>query len=411
MAVASASVFPSLREGVAYLDTGATSQTPEPVIAAVDDYYRHHRASVHRGVYALAIEATGLFEGARTSLAARMGVAAEDTVFARNATELFNLVSRGWGESHVRAGDRILVSRMEHHSNFVPWWRLAKQVGAELVEVPVLDDGRLDREAMTGLLPGARLLALTHVSNVLGTINPVAEIVAEARAHGVVTVIDGAQAVPQIPVDVGAIDADFYVWTGHKAYGPTGIGVLHGKRERLLETEPLLGGGHMISKVSYDEVKFAAPPERFEAGTSAIAEAVGLGAAISWLDAPDGAGGIDAVRAHSRDITAYALARLAADVAGITLFGPGADAPDAGCPDDKAGVISFALDGVHPHDIAEILARSGVCVRAGHHCAQPLMERLGVSATTRASIAVHTTREEIDQLVDGLHEVQRIFGD
>jgi cysteine desulfurase/selenocysteine lyase len=400
-----------LKTGVAYLDTGATSQTPEPVIAAVDDYYRHHRASVHRGVYALAIEATGLFEGARTSIATRMGVAAENTVFARNATELFNLVSRGWGETHVQAGDRILVSRMEHHSNFVPWWRLAKQTGAELVEVPIDNHGRLDREALTALLPGARLLALTHVSNVLGTINPVAEIVAQAREQGVVTVIDGAQAVPQIPVDVGAIDADFYVWTGHKAYGPTGIGVLHGRRERLLETEPLLGGGHMIAKVSYEEVRFAAPPERFEAGTSAIAEAVGLGTAIEWLDAPDGAGGIDAVRAHGKDVTGYALQRLAADVPGITLFGPGAEAPDDGCPDDKAAVVSFALDGVHPHDVAEILARHGVCVRAGHHCAQPLMDRLGVSATTRASFAVHTTCEEIDQLVDGLLDVRRIFGD
>ncbi len=392
--------FPTLAANpdVAYLDSGATSQTPEPVLAAIDDYYRHHRASVHRGVYALAIEATGLFEGARTQIAKRMGVAAEDTVFGRNATELLNLVAQGWGEQHVGAGDRILVTRMEHHSNFVPWWRLAQKVGAELVEVPIDDDGRIEREALTALLPGAKLLAVTHVSNVLGTINPVADIVREAREQGVVTVIDGAQAVPQLPVDAGAIDADFYVWTGHKAYGPTGIGVLHGKRERLLETAPLLGGGHMISKVSFDEVKFALPPERFEAGTSAIAEAVGLGAAIKWLDEV----GIDNVRAHSQELTTYGLDQLAA-VEGVTTYGP--------VGEDRAGIITFTVDGVHPHDVAEILGRQGVCVRAGHHCAQPLMERLGVSASTRASIGVHSTERDIDQLVAGLGEVQRIFGD
>lgn len=392
--------FPTLAANpdVAYLDSGATSQTPEPVLAAIDDYYRHHRASVHRGVYALAIEATGLFEGARTQIAKRMGVAAEDTVFGRNATELLNLVAQGWGEQHVGAGDRILVTRMEHHSNFVPWWRLAQKVGAELVEVPIDDDGRIDREALTALLPDAKLLAVTHVSNVLGTINPVADIVREAREQGVVTVIDGAQAVPQLPVDAGAIDADFYVWTGHKAYGPTGIGVLHGKRERLLETAPLLGGGHMISKVSFDEVKFALPPERFEAGTSAIAEAVGLGAAIKWLDEV----GIDNVRAHSQELTTYGLDQLAA-VDGVTTYGP--------IGEDRAGIITFTVDGVHPHDVAEILGRQGVCVRAGHHCAQPLMERLGVSASTRASIGVHSTERDIDQLVAGLGEVQRIFGD
>lgn len=392
--------FPTLAANpdVAYLDSGATSQTPEPVLAAIDDYYRHHRASVHRGVYALAIEATGLFEGARTQIAKRMGVAAEDTVFGRNATELLNLVAQGWGEQHVGAGDRILVTRMEHHSNFVPWWRLAQKVGAELVEVPIDDDGRIDREALTALLPDAKLLAVTHVSNVLGTINPVADIVREAREQGVVTVIDGAQAVPQLPVDAGAIDADFYVWTGHKAYGPTGIGVLHGKRERLLETAPLLGGGHMISKVSFDEVKFALPPERFEAGTSAIAEAVGLGAAIKWLDEV----GIDNVRAHSQELTTYGLDQLAA-VEGVTTYGP--------VGEDRAGIITFTVDGVHPHDVAEILGRQGVCVRAGHHCAQPLMERLGVSASTRASIGVHSTERDIDQLVAGLGEVQRIFGD
>jgi cysteine desulfurase / selenocysteine lyase len=391
--------FPTLaREGVAYLDSAATSQTPDVVLAAMDEYYRHHRASVHRGTYPLAAEATDLFEGARTRIARALNWSARDTVFTRNASEALNVAAHGWGRQHVGAGDRILVTRMEHHSNFVPWWMLAREVGAELVEVPLDGSGQLDREALTRLLPGAKVLAVAHVSNVVGTINPVAEIVAEAREHGVVTVIDGSQAVPQLPVDLAAIDADFYVWTGHKAYGPTGVGVLHGRHDVLLDTEPLIGGGHMISSVSFDDVKWAAPPARFEAGTSAIAEVIGLGAAIDWLV---GELGMENVRAHELDLTAYALERLGAEE-DVTLHGP-ADASQRGA------LVSFALRGVHPHDVSEILGRRGVCVRAGHHCAQPLMQHLGESATTRASFAVHTTREEIDQLVDGLAEVRRIF--
>jgi cysteine desulfurase/selenocysteine lyase len=270
-------------------------------------------------------------------------------------------------------------------------------VGAELVEVPVDDEGILDLDALDALLPGAKVLAFTHVSNVVGTITPAADIVRRAREHGVVTVIDGSQAVPQIPVDLSEIDADFYAWTGHKAYGPTGVGILHGRHERLLETEPLIGGGHMISTVSFEDVRWAAPPARFEAGTSAIAEVIGLGAAVDWLQAL----GMDSVRAHEKELAAYALERLG-DVEGLTIHGP-ADA------ERRGALVSFALQGVHPHDVAEILGRRGVCVRAGHHCAQPLMQRLGESATTRASFAVHTTREEVDQLVDGLAEVQRIF--
>jgi len=390
--------FPTLRRaGVAYLDSAATSQTPEPVLAAMDDYYRHHRASVHRGVYPLAAEATDLFEGARDRVARWLRWPSRDTVFTRNATEALNLVAVGWGRQHVGAGDRILVTRMEHHSNFVPWWSLARAVGAELVEVPVTADGRLDLDALDALLPGAKLLAVAHVSNVVGTINPVADLVRRARAAGVVTVVDGSQAVPQIPVDLSDIDADFYAWTGHKAYGPTGIGVLHGRHERLVETEPLLGGGHMISSVSFAEVRWATPPTRFEAGTSAIAEGIGLGAAVAWLDDL----GMDNVRAHEREITAYAWERLS-EIEGLTLHGP-AD------PDQRGALVSFALEGVHPHDVAEILGRRGVCVRAGHHCAQPLMEHLGESATTRASFAVHTTREEVDALVDGLADVKKVF--
>ncbi|HEY6758153.1 MAG TPA: SufS family cysteine desulfurase [Baekduia sp.] len=392
------SQFPTLaREGVAYLDSAATSQTPEAVMAAMDDYYRHHRASVHRGVYPLAAEATDLFEGARTRIAAFLNWSARDTVFTRNASEALNVVAHGWGRRHVGSGDRILVTRMEHHSNFVPWWMLARDTGAELVEVPIDDEGVLDLEALDALLPGAKVLAFTHVSNVVGTITPAAEIVRRARAAGVVTVVDGSQAVPQMPVDLAAIDADFYAWTGHKAYGPTGVGVLHGRHDMLLDTEPLIGGGHMISSVSFDDVRWAAPPARFEAGTSAIAEVIGLGAAVDWL----GEIGMDAVRAHEVDLTSYALERLG-EMDDVVVHGP-RDAAGRGA------LVSFALKGVHPHDVSEIIGRRGVCVRAGHHCAQPLMQRLGESATTRASFAVHTTRDEIDQLVDALDEVRRIF--
>ena len=390
--------FPTLqREGVAYLDSAATSQTPDAVLAAMDDYYRHHRASVHRGTYPLAAEATDLFEGARTRIAQWLNWPSRDTVFTRNASEALNVVAHGWGRRHVGKGDRILVSRMEHHSNFVPWWMLAQEVGAELVEVPLTGDGVLDLDALDALLPGAKVLAVAHVSNVIGTINPVAEIVRRARAAGVVTVIDGSQAVPQIPVDLGAIDADFYAWTGHKAYGPTGVGVLHGRHDLLLDTEPLIGGGHMISTVSFDEVRWAAPPARFEAGTSAIAEVIGLGAAVDFLDGL----GMENVRAHEAELTAYALERLG-EVEGVSLHGPRD-------PEQRGSLVSFAVKGIHPHDVSEILGRRGVCVRAGHHCAQPLMQYLDESATTRASFAVHTTREEIDALVDGLAEVRRIF--
>jgi cysteine desulfurase/selenocysteine lyase len=390
--------FPTLqREGLAYLDSAATSQTPDAVLAAMDDYYRHHRASVHRGVYPLAAEATELFEGARTRVGEWLRWPSSDTVFTRNASEAINLVASGWGRRHVGAGDTVLVTRMEHHSNFVPWWSLAKEVGARLVEVPIDDEGILDLDALDRLLPGAKVLAVAHISNVVGTINPIAEIARRAREAGVVTVVDGSQAVPQIPVDLEALGADFYAWTGHKAYGPTGIGILHGRHDLLLQTEPLIGGGHMISSVSFDDVRWAAPPARFEAGTSAIAEGIGLGAAVAWLQEL----GMENVRAHELEIAAYATERLS-EVPGITLHGP-AD------PEKRGALISFALAGIHPHDVAEILGRRGVCVRAGHHCAQPLMQRLGETATTRASFAVHTTREEIDALVEGLAEVRRIF--
>jgi cysteine desulfurase / selenocysteine lyase len=392
--------FPTLgREGLVYLDSAATSQTPAPVIAAMTDDYERHRASVHRGVYPLAQEATDLYEGARERVAAWLGWPARDTIFTRNATEALNLVAYAWGHANLRPGDRVVVTEMEHHSGIVPWQLACQATGATLDRIGVDDDGQLLLDQLDALLAGGdvKVVGVVHVSNVLGTINPVAEIARRAHAAGAITVVDGAQAVPQIPVDLRAIDADFYAWTGHKAYGPTGIGVLHG-RHALLETmPPFLGGGHMISAVTWEGSRWAETPAKFEAGTSPIAEAAGLGAAVELLQEI----GIDTIRAHELDVTAYALERLAS-VPGLTIHGPRD-------PEARGALVSFALDGVHPHDVAEILGAQGVCVRAGHHCAQPLMARLDETATTRASFAIHTTHEEVDALIEGLARVREVF--
>ena len=396
-----AAAFPVLeREGLVYLDSAATSQKPHAVIDAMADFMRHHNASVHRGVYPLAVEATEAFEGARTRVAQFAGSTARETVFTANATAAMNVVAQAWGRANLGPGDRVVVTEMEHHSVIVPFHMICRERGAELDVVGVDDEGRLKLDELDAhLAPRPKLVAVTHLSNVLGTINPVEEIVRRAHAAGALVLVDGSQAVPQIPVDVGAIDADFYAWTGHKAYGPTGVGVLHGRRELLAAMPPVLGGGHMISSVSFDEIRFAEAPAKFEAGTSPIVEAVGLGAAVDWM-----AGlGIDAIRAHERELVAYALERLA-EVPGLTVFGP----PEA---EGRGAVVSFGLDHAHPHDVADIIGRQGVCVRAGHHCAQPLMQRLGVGATTRASFAVHNTREDVDRLAEALAEVDRIFGD
>ncbi len=384
--------FPTLdREGIVYLDAAATSQTPRAVLAAMEDYYAHHRASVHRGVYPVAAEATDLFEGARHRVARFVGAEARATVFTRNATEALNLVARGV----AGPGDRVVLSEMEHHSNLVPW----QMTGAELLWLGVDADGHLDFAQLDGFLAGGdvRAVAVTHLSNVLGTINPVAEICARARAAGALSVVDGSQAVPQLPVDVAELGCDFYAWTGHKAYGPTGVGVLHGRREALEALPPLLGGGHMIAAVTKEGPRWAEVPTRFEAGTGAIAEVIGLGAAVDFLAAI----GMDAVREHEREITAYALERLAA-LDGVSLDGPRE-------ADDRGALVSFALEGVHPHDVAEIIGARGVCVRAGHHCAQVLMAALGHQATTRASFSVHSTREDVDALVAGIGRVQEVF--
>jgi len=391
--------FPVLpHTGVAYLDSAATSQTPLPVIEAMDAYYREYRASIHRGVYPLAAAATEAYEGARDKVAAFAGSTSSETVFTRNATEAINLVAYAWGGANVGAGDLIVVTEMEHHSNLVPWQLLAQRTGAELGYVPIDDEGLLVLEELDALLArGPKLVAVAHASNVLSTVNPVEEIARRAHAAGAVVLVDGSQAAPHMPVDVGALGADFYAWTAHKAYGPTGIGVLHGRRELLEAMPPFLGGGHMISRVERFESRWAEPPMKFEAGTSPIAEAVGLGAAVDYLSRL----GMPAVREHGQEIAAYALERLG-EVEGLTIHG----ARDL---EKRGSVISFAMEGLHPHDVAEILGREGVCVRAGHHCAQVLMQRLGVAATTRASIAVHTTRDDIDRLIAGLGRVQEIF--
>jgi cysteine desulfurase / selenocysteine lyase len=390
-----ATEFPALaREGLSYLDSAATAQTARPVLDAMDRYYEHYRASIHRGVYPMAAEATAAYEGARERIAAFTGSTAGETVFTRNATEALNLVARGWGGQHVGPDDLVVLTRMEHHSNIVPW----QMLGCRLAYVDIDDEGVLDLDELDALLAqGPKAVAVAHVSNVLGTVNPIAEIAARAHAAGAIVVVDGSQAVPHLPVDVGALGADFYAWTGHKAYGPTGIGVLHGRRELLEVTEPLLGGGHMIARVNDFESTWAEPPAKFEAGTMPIAEAIGLGAAVDWLSGL----GMENVWEHSRDVVGYAVERLG-EVDGLTLYGPS----DLSL---RGSVCAFSVEGVHPHDVAEILGRRGVCVRAGHHCAQVLMRRLGVPATSRASFAVHSTREEVDRLIEGLAVVREVF--
>jgi cysteine desulfurase/selenocysteine lyase len=391
--------FPILgRPGLVYLDSAATAQTPEPVLAAMDRIYRESNANIHRGVYPLAQEATDAFEGARGMVADWIGSSVEETIFTKNATEAINLVAYSWGRRNVGPGDRVLITEMEHHSNIVPWQLLCAEVGAELRYVPVREDYVLDEDVLEReLAAGPKLLAITHVSNVLGTVNPVQGIIRAAHDAGALVLVDGAQAVPHHRVNVRELDADFYAFTGHKVYGPTGVGVLYAKRALLEEMPPFLGGGDMISRVDFFESRWNALPWKFEAGTSPYVEAVGLGAAIQWLDGL----GIEAVEAHESSVVRYALGRLA-ELDGVSIIGPD-------WSDSRGTAISFAVDGVHPHDVAEILARDGVCVRAGHHCAQPLMRALGVPATSRASIGVHNAPADVDRLVDGLAEVRRIF--
>jgi cysteine desulfurase/selenocysteine lyase len=392
--------FPILaREGLVYLDSAATAQTPSAVLDEMDRIYRHSNANIHRGVYPLAQEATEAFEGARQVIADWIGASVQETIFTKNATEAINLVAYSWGRRNVSAGDRVLITEMEHHSNIVPWQLLCAEVGAELRYVPVTAEYELDLSVLESeLAAGPKLLAITAISNVLGTVNPLEAIIRQAHEAGALVLVDGAQAIPHHRVNVSALDADFFAFTGHKVYGPTGIGVLYAKRELLEEMPPFLGGGDMISRVDFFESRWNDLPWKFEAGTSPYVEAVGLGAAIRWLDSL----GIESVEEHEASVVRYALERLG-EVDGVSIIGPPAGVEPRGT------AISFAVDGVHPHDVAEILARDGVCVRAGHHCAQPLMRALGVPATSRASIAVHNTTADVDALVDGLAEVKRIF--
>jgi cysteine desulfurase / selenocysteine lyase len=385
---------------VAYLDSGASSQRVLASIQAVDRYERRHHSNVHRGSHTLSAEATAAYEGARATVADHIGAQdRREVVFVRNATEAINLVARAWGDAHISEGDRIVLTEMEHHSNIVPWQQLATRRGAEIEWVPLTDDGGLDMARLEQALDrGSKLLAVAHVSNVLGTLNPLREIARLAHDAGAIVVADGAQAAPKLALDVLDLGVDFYALTGHKAYAPTGIGVLWGKLDILRAMEPFLGGGSMIRKVTTAGTTWADVPARFEAGTPAISQAIGLAAALRWLDGI----GMDAITAHEREITSYAMERLG-ELEGLRIFGP----PPT---PDRVGPVSFELEGVHAHDVAEILDRHGVAVRAGHHCAQPLMERLGVAATARASFGVYTTFEEIDRLADGLEDARRIFG-
>ena len=398
-----AAEFPVLRREVngkplVYLDSSATSQTPQRVIDAMVDYYSNHRASVHRGVYDLVNEATDLYEGARERIAAWLGSTVQETIFTANATASINLVSHSWARANLGAGDLIIATEMEHHSDVVPWQLVAIEKDATFEFIPVLDDGQVDLDAFDRLLErGPKLVAVAHISNVLGTINPVAEMTRRAHAAGAVVVVDGTQSVPQIPVDLREIDADFYAWTGHKVYGPTGIGVLHGRRELLEEMPPFISGGHMIRQVFEATSTWTELPGKFEAGTSQIAEAIGLGAAVDFVQEL----GIDAIREHELALTAELLERIQ-EVPGITIHGP-LDAADRGA------LVSFALEGAHPHDIGDILARDGVCVRTGQHCAQPLMRRLNIGSSARASFAVHNSSADIDRLIDGLHNVRKVL--
>jgi len=381
-----------------YLDSANTSQKPEAVIDAIDDYYRRYNANIHRGVYQIAEEATAAYEEARHKVARFINASSsKEVIFTRNVTEAINLVRYSWGRANVHQGDRILLTEMEHHSNLVPWQLLAAETGAELDFLPIDDDGIVELDGLERKLRGVRLLAIAHQSNTLGTINPVHALVEAAHRAGALALVAGAQAVPHMPVDVQALGADFYGFTGHKMCGPTGIGVLWARRELLEAMPPFLAGGEMIKRVHLRDASWNDLPWKFEAGTQAIAEAIGLGVAVDYLSAL----GMPRVREHERALVDYGLERLQ-DVSGITLYGPRE-------PEIHGGAISFTIPGIHPHDLATLIDRDGIAVRAGHHCTQPLMDRLGVPATTRASFYIYNEAGEIDQLVNGIQKAQKVF--
>ena len=381
-----------------YLDSGATSQRPNQVIDAEADFYRHHNANAHRGLYQLGEEATELFEGARAKLASFIGAPAPETVvFTRGTTESMNLIAHGWARTTLREGDEILITEMEHHSNIVPWQMAARATGAALRYIPLTDDGLLDLSDLSSLLTErTKLLSVTGMSNALGTITPLRQLIESAHAVGALVAVDGAQLVPHHRVDVAALDCDFLAISGHKMLGPTASGGLYAKAEHLEAMEPMFGGGEMIREVFHDHATWNDVPYKFEAGTMQIGPQIGLGAAIDYLEAL----GMDEVRAHEAEITRYALDRLID--CGATVFGPKDVA-------DRGGAVSFWYGEVHPHDLATILNEHGVAIRAGHHCAQLVMRRYGVPATARASFYVYTTKQEVDALIDALAAAQDIF--
>jgi cysteine desulfurase / selenocysteine lyase len=395
--------FPILRERVhghklVYLDNAATAQKPDAVIDAISRYYRHDNANIHRGVHRLSERATEAYETARETAQVFLNAEqAREIVFVRGATEAINLVAQTFGRTHIGAGDEVLITAMEHHSNIVPWQMLCEEKGAKLVVAPINERGELKLDEFEKLLgPRTKIAAVTQVSNALGTINPVKEIIRQAHAIGVPVLVDGAQAVPHMPVDVRALDCDFYAFSGHKVYGPTGIGVLYAKAALLEEMPPYQGGGDMISSVTFEKTLYNKIPHKFEAGTPDIAGVIGLGAALEYVSALD----MESVAAHEHALLDYATGKIGS-IEGVRLIGTAAE---------KAGVLSFVMDNVHPHDIGTILDREGIAVRTGHHCAQPVMELFGIAATVRASFGVYNTKEEIDALAASIEKVKEILG-
>jgi cysteine desulfurase/selenocysteine lyase len=383
-----------------FLDSAASSQKPLAVIEALDAYYRHDNANVHRGIYQLSERATAAYEGARVKVARLLNAPdPHEIIWTRNATESINLVAYAWGRRNIGRGDAIILTEMEHHANLVPWQILAQEKDGDLEFIPITDDGILRLDVFDVLLRlKPKLVAFTHVSNTLGTINPVEELTRRAHEAGALVLIDGAQAVPHMPVDVQAIGCDFYVFSGHKALGPTGSGVLWARRELLEAMPPFLGGGDMIREVHLRRSEWNDVPWKFEAGTPDIAAQIGLGVAADYLVSL----GLDRLREHEHELAAYALEVLPREVPGIEIYGPAAD--------QRGGVVSFNLPGIHPHDVAQVLDRYGVAIRAGHHCTMPLHERLNLSATARASFQAYNTTEDVDALVVALREAQRLFG-
>lgn len=382
-----------------YLDSTATTQKPTQVLSAMQNFYLHNNANIHRGVHTLAEESTAMYEDARSKVAKFINAKnSRQVIYTRNATESINLVAYSWGRANIHSGDLILLTEMEHHSNLVPWQILAQEKGARLEFIPVTETGLLNLDVFRSLLEqGPKLVAFTHMSNVLGTINPVREITALAHAAGAVVLVDGAQSVPHLPVDVQELDVDFLAFSAHKMVGPTGIGALYGKEAILEAMPPFMGGGDMIKKVFLRSFSPNDLPYKFEAGTFAIAEAVGFGAAVDYLTEI----GMEAVAQHEHEIVKYALEALQ-NVSGLKVFGPQADS--------KGAVVSFMIDGIHPHDVAQILDSEGIAVRAGHHCAMPLHEKFNLPATTRASFYIYNLHSEVDALVRGISKVQKVFG-